>query len=1029
MTSKGNAFFSIGLALAAVLAFSGCTNKEKSSSEKATADLFSNRSINSVPDLYLVTLQNPALLTVGKAGPNGWEIPADAKAKVIAEQDAFRKKLALISPDIEVFYSYKLTLNALAVYAPPEILDSISGLAEVKSLAPAKKLSRPLAIESSLKANLESAVNSVNFIGADKAHKLGFSGQGIKVALLDTGVDYTHAMLGGAGTAEAYKAVNPALPSEGFPNDKVVGGIDLVGSDFNAASDVDSARKPHPDSNPIDEAGHGTHVAGTIAGDGDGVNTYSGVAPDAKIYAVKVFGKEGSTMDAVVIAGIEFAADPNGDLNTADHLDVINLSLGGNYGTPNIRYTEAIKNIGAIGTVVVASAGNSGAVDYVVGAPSTADEAISVASIVDGSDVHWKFLAISADLADGAFVTKAVEGAVTKPLTEVAALDGELVDIGLADKDLTDEQKAALNGKIALIQRGGVAFLEKLGRAASAGAIGALVFNNAPGDAIVMGGEGKIEIPGVMLTQEAGLKIQAELKLHPVVAHLKISEKILEPDKVDQISDFSSKGPRTEDNLIKPEIAAPGSGITSASMGTGFEGVVFDGTSMAAPHMTGSIALLRQAFPKLSAQELKALAMNTSKELIKDGAPIPVTQQGAGRIQIEQALQSKAVATPASLSLGLVQIADTASQARSIKIKNISKLPLHLSTGFEASSGVQVTIQASVDVPVGAEVEVPVRFDITMPDTDQAFLALDSRIFFREGSQIVLQVPALAISVQASQMYGAPGSSEGQVRITNASKYDGAAFAFNLLGEDLRKEAPKGSEIWMGRTCDLKSAGYRIRTLDTAQGPVEFIEFAFKLFVPVTTWSLCDISVLIDSNGDGVAEQELGGINVNGIEGLPNTQPLSILLDAAKARDIRLAYEQGLAKGEAPGLTYEPAALDLQPMYAFDNSTVAIILAPVSLLAKTTDGKLNIKLAAQANVSAVESDDFLGDGVSKWQTISPKFEEQPYKINDEVSVIKGKESQTISVEKGSGQGGLVLYYPFNSGSVTGDGADTQQQIF
>ncbi len=80
-------------------------------------------------------------------------------------------------------------------------------------------------------------------------------------------------------------------------------------------------------------------------GIGDGVESYSGVAPDADLYAIKVFGKDGSTMDATVIAGLEFAADPNRDLELSDYLHVVNLSLGGGFGQPQILYNEAVKNL------------------------------------------------------------------------------------------------------------------------------------------------------------------------------------------------------------------------------------------------------------------------------------------------------------------------------------------------------------------------------------------------------------------------------------------------------------------------------------------------------------------------------------------------------------------------------------------------------------------------------------------------------------------------------------------------------------
>ena len=139
-------------------------------------------------------------------------------------------------------------------------------------------------------------------------------------------------MFGGAATVAAYEAVDADLSSASFPNAKVVGGYDFVGSAFDSGSSRWQERLPTPDLNPIDESGHGTHVAGTVAGIGDDLETYDGVAPEAKLHALKVFGRNSSTNDAVVIAALEYAADPNGDMDTSDRLDVVICPWGG-YGT------------------------------------------------------------------------------------------------------------------------------------------------------------------------------------------------------------------------------------------------------------------------------------------------------------------------------------------------------------------------------------------------------------------------------------------------------------------------------------------------------------------------------------------------------------------------------------------------------------------------------------------------------------------------------------------------------------------------
>src|SRR5690606_14720236 len=194
---------------------------------------------------------------------------------------------------------------------------------------------------------------------------------------------------------------------------------------------------PIPDQDPIDEGGHGTHVAGTVAGLGDGVNTYDGVAPGALLHAIKVFGADGSTGDSVIIAALEYAADPNGDLDPADQLNVVNLSLGSSFGTPHILYSEAMKNLIEGGTMAVASGGNSGHYNYIVGAPGTTSEAISVAASVDDMDHNFKFPAVKFTKADAdTVISKAVEAVFSKSIEEAGDVSGKLVFIGLADQPL-----------------------------------------------------------------------------------------------------------------------------------------------------------------------------------------------------------------------------------------------------------------------------------------------------------------------------------------------------------------------------------------------------------------------------------------------------------------------------------------------------------------------------------------------------------------------------------------------------------------
>ena len=224
---------------------------------------------------------------------------------------------------------------------------------------------------------IEPAIDSsVPFIGAKRAwDELGLTGKGIRIAIIDSGIDYTHAAFGGAGTRDEYDANDPTIIEPGtFPTAKVVGGWDFVGEQYDVDGGSDT---PDPDPDPLDAEGHGSHVAGICCSKGVPDRVGRGVAYQAKILSYKVWSDDTSTAD-VLVAAFERAVDPDRDGDFDDRADVISFSGAVTYGPPASVESEAAQAAVDAGSVVVVAAGNAGGQfsfggAYRVGGPSSAE--------------------------------------------------------------------------------------------------------------------------------------------------------------------------------------------------------------------------------------------------------------------------------------------------------------------------------------------------------------------------------------------------------------------------------------------------------------------------------------------------------------------------------------------------------------------------------------------------------------------------------------------------------------------------------
>src|SRR5512138_3921720 len=283
---------------------------------------------------------------------------------VRSEKAAFRsnaKKAGLVYKER---YAFDTLWNGLSISMSDSQLDKLERISGVKNIYPVGTTPMP---QTDVVSDPD-LFTSLSMIGADIAHsELGYTGAGIKVGIIDTGIDYDHPDLGGDGVTRSNSSV--------FPTRRVVAGYDFVGDAYNA-DPTSSAYSPNPvpDNYPDDCAGHGTHVAGIVGANGDLNNGgVVGVAPGVTFGAYRIFGCAGSANDDVILLAMERALN--------DGMNVINMSLGEAFTWPQYPLGQAGDRLTNKGVVVVASIGNSGASGlYSAGAPGLGQKVIGVAS-------------------------------------------------------------------------------------------------------------------------------------------------------------------------------------------------------------------------------------------------------------------------------------------------------------------------------------------------------------------------------------------------------------------------------------------------------------------------------------------------------------------------------------------------------------------------------------------------------------------------------------------------------------------------
>lgn len=615
----------------------------------------------------VIRLQDKAVAERGERYPAAERA---AKREIMSKQQGFVARCHHMDPSARVLARTQVVLNAVFMEADTSSLPEIAGDPEVADIVPVRDYELQLS-------------ETVPYVGATDVQARGFDGSGVKIAILDSGIDYTHAAFGGAGTVAAYEAAYGTGPSDMrnkktddlFPTARVVGGFDFVGEAWEGGED---SAPLAPDPDPIDApgdampaGGHGTHVADIAGGS-------SGVAPGADLYALKVCsGLANRCSGVALIQAMDFAVDPNGDGDTSDAVDIINMSLGADYGQPfDNELALAVDNATALGVLTVAAAGNGADNPYVTTTPAAAPTAISVAQTsVPSASLPQMEITAPADVAG---LYAAVFQPWSVPLANVIEAPVQYGDGAGGNLDgCAPFAPSSLTGRIVLVDRGACNFTSKLSNIGQAGGLVGVIGLVTAGAAFVGGdgGDRPIPIPGYMIRQADSNLIKSALSMG-VIARF-------DPDAAiplaGAIAASSARGPSNNFNAIKPDIGAPGA-LVSAVTASGTDTQAFSGTSGAAPMVAGSAALLMQAWPGRLPTEYKALLMNTGETGII-GDPLTetsaeITRIGGGEVRVDRALRSRVAAWDdetgsGSLSFGFVDVAETRrTMTRIVRLRN-----------------------------------------------------------------------------------------------------------------------------------------------------------------------------------------------------------------------------------------------------------------------------------------------------------------------------------------------------------------------
>ncbi|WP_379161090.1 S8 family serine peptidase [Paenibacillus sp. sgz5001063] len=793
-------------------------------------------------------------------------------AEVKSQQSTVLDQAKAKGINLTVNYKYDTILNGFEVTVPANKIPELAKIPGVTSIYP-NSTWYTLPDQTVTNATYRNDNAPLEQIRATWAADHGYNGAGLKVGVIDTGVDYKHPDI-----AAAYK-----------------GGYDSFYQDNDPYEEVPLTPAQDPYGVGYEGTSHGTHVSGTIIGQyaAKGDVAQKGVAPGADLYVYKVLGRNlekpstSSGSSAQVIDGIEHAVK--------DGMDVINLSLGSDSEKDvNSPDSIAINNAVLSGVVAVIANGNNGPGYFTLGSPAVSQLAISVGAVTSPvKDFSGEFKAeISNSVTSVTYDTNYPFHVMAYELGKddfAGILGTDPVRVVYANLGAEEDYpKDDISGSIVLVSRGNLSFVDKIANAKAHGAKAIVIFNgnfksdNGKNVAVLdehikdrdsfIGlnlGDGYDNIPTFDIEGIKGRALARAIldngntptfftfgtDYHPAMS------------AGDEVTSFSSWGPNVDSNLsIKPDIVAPGDGVLSTWPAYGGDYTKaynrISGTSMATPHVAGLSLLIKQAHPEYTPFDIRAALANTADSLFYNGDPEDLYVQGPGRANVENAILTPALleaVEPISIldknyvsqnvtnynpSTGFGVMVPGSMGSKALQLKNVSNSDVTYAASVEWNYGDEDNVTATLDkttITASALGTTGFNLNLAVSLAADPELLYQGNVVLTAAGQPTLHLPfTVHISDKAEQPDWGTGVQEAVISSPIVYSNSSAALSYKLKADDINYY-----EVNLVGLDDVKKGSFQVATTGAPD----------KFFAPGSYSTVIGSTYQpYDSNGDPIVD-------------------------------------------------------------------------------------------------------------------------------------------------------------------------------